>query len=101
LFLNKRNILIADEIQQNGSLDHVAVYPRDLLRRALILNASSIILVHNHPSGDPTPSPSDFSMTQRIVEMAKPLGIHVLDHLIISRRQHVSFRQRGLLREAV
>jgi DNA repair protein RadC len=97
LFLDKKNVLIADEVQQTGTVDHTPVYPREVIRRALELSATAIILVHNHPSGDPTPSRADIQMTQTIVEVGKPLGIAVHDHLIIGREGHVSFKGAGLM----
>ena len=97
LFLDKKNTLIADEVQQTGTVDHTPVYPREVIRRALELSSTAIILVHNHPSGDPTPSRADIQMTQTIVEVGKPLGIAVHDHLIIGRDGHASFRGLGLL----
>ncbi|MEM6665397.1 MAG: DNA repair protein RadC [Pseudomonadota bacterium] len=97
LFLDKRNSLIADEVQQVGTVDHTPVYPREVVKRALELSATAIILVHNHPSGDPTPSRADIDMTQKIVDVAKPLGIAVHDHLIIAREGHASFRALRLL----
>lgn len=98
LFLDRKNILIADEIQQEGTIDHTPVYPREVVKRALELNASSIILVHNHPSGDPTPSRADIDMTGMIVEAAEALKIKVHDHLIIGQGEHASFRSLGLLK---
>ena len=92
LFLDKKNGLIADEVQGRGTVDHTPVYPREVLRRALELNASAMILVHNHPSGDPTPSTADIVMTQNIASLAKPLGVCVHDHLIIGRNGHASLR---------
>jgi DNA repair protein RadC len=97
LFLDKKNTLIADEVQQKGTVDHTPVYPREVIRRALELSATAIILVHNHPSGDPTPSRADIQMTETIVEVGKPLGIAVHDHLVIGREGHASFRGLGLL----
>lgn len=97
LFLDRQNVLIADEVQQTGTIDHTPVYPREVMKRALALNASSIILVHNHPSGDPTPSAADIEMTKRIVETAKPLGIQVHDHLVIGKGRHASFKSLGLI----
>lgn len=97
LFLDKRNVLIADEVQQRGTVDHTPVYPREVVRRALEVSATAIILVHNHPSGDPTPSRADIQMTRTITEIAKPLGIVVHDHLIIGREGHASFRGLGLI----
>ena len=97
LFLDKKNQLLADEVQQTGTVDHTPVYPREVLRRALELSATAIILVHNHPSGDPTPSRADIEMTKTIVEVGKPLGVTVHDHLVIGRDGHASFRGLGLL----
>jgi DNA repair protein RadC len=97
LFLDKRNRLIADERQQVGTVDHTPVYPREVIKRALELPATAIILVHNHPSGDPTPSAADIEMTQTIVEIAAPLGIAVHDHLIIGKDGHASFRALKLI----
>lgn len=97
LFLNKKNQLIADEVQQTGTVDHTPVYPREVIKRALELSATAIILVHNHPSGDPTPSSADIRMTQQIVEIAKPLGIVVHDHIIVGSGGHVSFRALELI----
>jgi DNA repair protein RadC len=97
LFLDKKNVLIADEVQQTGTVDHTPVYPREVIRRALELSATAVILVHNHPSGDPTPSRADIDMTQTIVDVGKPLGIAVHDHLIIGRDGHASFRGLGLI----
>jgi DNA repair protein RadC len=97
LFLDKKNALIADEVQQTGTVDHTPVYPREVIRRALELSATAVILVHNHPSGDPTPSRADITMTRTIVEVGRPLGIAVHDHLVIGREGHASFRGLGLL----
>lgn len=97
LFLDRKNVLIADEEQGRGTVDHVPVYPREIIRRALELNASALILVHNHPSGDPTPSDSDISMTARIAQAADCMGITIHDHLIIGRSRELSFRSEGLL----
>lgn len=97
LFLDNKNVLIADEKQQTGTVNHTPVYPREVVKRALALEASSLILVHNHPSGDPTPSKADIDMTNRIVEAARALSIKVHDHLIIGRGQHASFKSLGLL----
>jgi DNA repair protein RadC len=95
LFLDKKNALIADEVQQTGTVDHTPVYPREVIKRALELSATAIILVHNHPSGDPTPSRADIEMTKEIVETGKRLGISVHDHIIIGRKGHASMK--GLL----
>lgn len=97
LFLDKRNGLIADERQGHGTVDHTPVYPREVIKRALELSATAMILVHNHPSGDPTPSTADISMTLDIVSIAKPLGITVHDHIIVGRNGHASFRGLKLI----
>jgi DNA repair protein RadC len=97
LFLDKRNRLIADERQQVGTVDHTPVYPREVIKRALELSATALILVHNHPSGDPTPSTADIEMTRHIAEIAAPLGIAVHDHLIIGKDGHASLRALKLL----
>ena len=97
LFLDRKNNLIADEVQNRGTIDHTPVYPREIIKRALELGASSIILVHNHPSGDPTPSKADIAMTREIVAAAKALSIAVHDHLVIGRGGHASFKSLGLL----
>ena len=97
LFLDRKNRLIADEAQGRGTVDHVPVYPREVMKRALALNASALILVHNHPSGDATPSQADIDMTRRIVETAKPLGVAVHDHVVIGRGTDASFRALGLM----
>ncbi len=92
LFLDKRNQLIADEVQQIGTVDHTPVYPREVVKRALELSATAVILVHNHPSGDPTPSQADIQMTQQIVAVATPLGIAVHDHIIVGKDGHASLK---------
>lgn len=97
LFLDKRNCLIADEVQGSGTVDHTPVYPREVVRRALELSATAIVLVHNHPSGDPTPSSADIRMTQEIVSISKPMGIAVHDHIIVGRQGHASFRGLKLI----
>jgi DNA repair protein RadC len=97
LFLDRKNVLIADEVHQRGTVDHTPVYPREVVKRALELGASAIILVHNHPSGDPTPSRADIAMTREIAAAAKALKIEVHDHLIIGRGKHASFKVLGLL----
>lgn len=97
LFLDIKNGLIADEIQQQGTVNHVTLYPREVIKRALELGAASIILVHNYPSGDPTPSKADIDLTTEIIEAGKRLGVAVHDHLIIGRAGHSSFRALGLL----
>ena len=101
LFLDKRNQLIADEVQQVGTVDHTPVYPREVVKRALELSATAIILVHNHPSGDPTPSRADIQMTQAIIEVAKPLGISVHDHIIVGKEGHASFKGLKLITEGL
>lgn len=97
LFLDKRNVLIADEVQGRGTIDHTPVYPREVIKRALELSATAIILVHNHPSGDPTPSRADIDMTKMIIDTAKPLGITVHDHIIIGKDGHASFKGLRLI----
>ena len=97
LFLDRKNVLIADEVQNRGTIDHTPVYPREIVKRALEHSASAIILVHNHPSGDPTPSRADIEMTREIEKAAKALGIAVHDHLVIGRSGHASFKSLGLL----
>jgi DNA repair protein RadC len=97
LFLDKRNSLIADEVQQEGTVDHTPVYVREVVKRALELSATAIVLVHNHPSGDPTPSRADIEMTRQIIEAAKPLGLVVHDHIIVARQGHVSFKALRLM----
>jgi DNA repair protein RadC len=97
LFLDKRNQLIADEVQQTGTVDHTPVYPREVVKRALELSATAIVLVHNHPSGDPTPSHADIQMTQQIQEIAKPLGIALHDHIIVGKEGHASLKGLRLI----
>jgi len=97
LFLDKKNRLIADEVQQTGTVDHAPVYPREVIRRALELSATAIVLVHNHPSGDPTPSTADINMTLAIVNAGQPLGISVHDHIIIGKFDHASMRGMKLI----
>ncbi len=97
LFLDKRNQLIADEVQQEGTVDHTPVYVREVVKRALELSATAIVLVHNHPSGDPTPSRADIDMTKQIVEAAKLMGVTVHDHIIVGREGHVSLRGMRLI----
>ncbi len=97
LFLDRKNVLIADEAQQTGTVDHVPVYPREVVKRALELNASALILIHNHPSGDPTPSNADIEMTYAIRDAAEVLGLVIHDHLIIGKARQLSFRAEGLL----
>jgi DNA repair protein RadC len=97
IFLDKKNQVIADETQQTGTVDHTPVYPREVVKRALELSATAIILVHNHPSGDPTPSRADIQMTQQIIDVAKPLGIAVHDHIIVGKDGHASLRGLKLI----
>ena len=97
LFLDRKNVLIADEVQQRGTIDHTPVYPREVVKRALALNAAALILVHNHPSGDPRPSREDIEMTREIKAAAEALGIAIHDHLVIGRKGHSSFRSLGLI----
>ena len=97
LFLDRKNVLVADEVQSKGTIDHAPVYPREIVKRALEHGASAIILVHNHPSGDPTPSRADIDMTRDIAAAAKALHIAVHDHLVIGRGGHASFKALGLL----
>lgn len=97
LFLNRKNQLMADEVQQIGTVDHTPVYPREIVKRALELGATAMILVHNHPSGDPTPSDSDIAMTEEVIKAAAALDILVHDHLIISQNGHISFKALGIL----
>jgi DNA repair protein RadC len=97
LFLDRKNVLIADETQQRGTIDHTPVYPREVVKRALEHGAAALILVHNHPSGDPKPSRDDIEMTNEIRRAAEALGIAIHDHLVIGRKGHASFRSLGLL----
>ncbi|MCK5089368.1 MAG: DNA repair protein RadC [Hyphomicrobiaceae bacterium] len=97
LFLDKKNHLIADEVQQHGTIDHTPVYVREVVKRALELSATAIVLVHNHPSGDPAPSRADIDMTKQIVAAAKPLGVAVHDHIIVGRDGHASFKALKLI----
>ena len=97
LFLDRKNVLIGDEVQQRGTIDHTPVYPREVVKRALALNAAALILVHNHPSGDPKPSRDDIEMTREIKVASEALGIAIHDHLVIGRKGHASFRSLGLL----
>jgi len=97
LFLDKKNQLIKDEIQQTGTVDHTPVYPREIAKRALELSATAIILVHNHPSGDPTPSNADVDMTKTIIDVLSPLGIIVHDHIIVGRNGHASLKGLQLI----
>ena len=97
LFLDKRNQLISDEVQQVGTIDHTPVYPREVVKRALELSATAVILVHNHPSGDPTPSQADITMTKAIIGVATPLGISVHDHIIVGKNGHASMKGLRLI----
>ena len=97
LFLDKKNMLIADEVQGRGTVDHTPVYVREVIKRALELSATALILVHNHPSGDPAPSRADIDMTRVIVDAAKPLGIGVHDHVIVGRNGHASLKALRLM----
>ena len=97
LFLDKKNRLIADEVQQTGTVDHTPVYPREVIKRTLELSATALILVHNHPSGDPTPSSADVQMTRQINDVARPLGITVHDHIIIGKSGHSSMKGLKLI----
>ena len=97
LYLDRKNVLIADEEQGKGTVDHVPVYPREVAKRALELNASALILVHNHPSGDPTPSTSDIEMTEQVAKACDALGLTLHDHLIIGKSAELSFRSEGYL----
>ncbi|MEE3100276.1 MAG: DNA repair protein RadC, partial [Pseudomonadota bacterium] len=97
LYLDRKNILIADEAQGRGTVDHVPVYPREVIKRALELGASALILVHNHPSGDPSPSRADIDMTRRIMEACEPLAVTVHDHVIVGKKEVASFHSLGLL----
>ncbi|MCB2102613.1 MAG: DNA repair protein RadC [Rhodobacterales bacterium] len=97
LFLNRKNVLIADEVQQKGTVDHTPVYPREIVKRALELGATALIMVHNHPSGDPTPSRADVDMTQEVQEAGERLGITLHDHIIVSRGGTLSFKAMGYL----
>jgi DNA repair protein RadC len=97
LFLDKRNFLIADEVQSSGTVDHTPVYPREVVKRALELSASALILVHNHPSGDPTPSSADIRMTNELANIGKSLGISLHDHIIVGKKGHSSFRGLNLI----
>jgi len=97
LYLDRRNFLLRDELVADGTVDHAPVYPREVVRRALELSASALILVHNHPSGDPTPSQADITVTRQVVEAAKLFGIQVHDHIVVGREGTASLRTLGLL----
>lgn len=97
LFLDRKNALLADEVQQRGTVDHAPLYPREVMRRALELGASAVILVHNHPSGDPTPSAADIDMTRRVAEAGEKLDVALHDHIIVAKTGHTSLRSLGLI----
>lgn len=97
LFLDRKNQVMGDEVQQTGTVDHVPLYPREVIKRALELGASALVIVHNHPSGDPTPSRGDIEMTLKIQKAAKPLGIELHDHIIIGKGKHSSLKSMGLM----
>jgi DNA repair protein RadC len=97
LFLDRKNVLIADEVQQRGTVDHTPLYVREVVKRALELGASALIIVHNHPSGDPTPSRGDIEMTNQVKDALEKIGIALHDHVVIGRKGHESFRAKGLL----
>lgn len=97
LFLDKKNRLVKDEFQAAGTVDHAPVYPREVVKRAIALDASALILVHNHPSGDPTPSNADIEMTRRVIDAGKPFDIVVHDHIVVGRERTASFKALGLL----
>ncbi len=97
LFLNRKNVLIADEEQQRGTVDHTPVYPREVVKRALELGASAIVMVHNHPSGDPTPSQADIEMTRQVRDAGKAVGVALHDHLVVSREGYASLKSMGLI----
>jgi DNA repair protein RadC len=97
LFLDRKNNLISDELQQRGTVDHIPVYPREVIKRALLLNASAVIVAHNHPTGDPTPSRDDVEMTRRLKVALDALEVELHDHIIIGHGKHTSFRSAGLL----
>ncbi len=97
LFLNRKNAVIADEVQQRGTVDHTPIYPREVAKRALELHASAVIMVHNHPSGDPTPSAGDIDMTRAVQSALAAVGVTLHDHLIIGRKSHASFKSLALL----
>jgi len=97
IFLDKKNQLLADEVLNRGTVDHAPVYPREVMRRALELSSSAVILVHNHPSGDPTPSRADIDMTKRVIEAGRAVHVAVHDHLVVGREGVASFKAMGLL----
>ncbi len=97
LFLDRKNILIRDEVQSRGTVDHTPLYPREVVKRALELGASALIMVHNHPSGDPTPSQADIDMTRQVVAALSQVNITVHDHIIVGRNRHTSFKTQKLM----
>jgi DNA repair protein RadC len=97
IYLDKKNYVITDEIMHEGTVDHTPVYPREVVRRAIVLNATAVILVHNHPSGDPTPSRADIEMTQAIIAAARPLGISIHDHIVVGKDGHASLKGMRLI----
>jgi DNA repair protein RadC len=97
MFLDRKNVLIKDEVQQRGTVDHTPLYPREIAKRALELAASAIIMVHNHPSGDPTPSRADLDMTKQVVTALSAVGITVHDHVIVGKNKHTSFKSQRLI----
>ena len=97
LFLDRKNILIRDEVQSRGTVDHTPLYPREVVKRALELAASAIIMVHNHPSGDPTPSPADIEMTRQVVAALSQVNVTVHDHIIVGKNRHTSFKTQRLI----
>jgi DNA repair protein RadC len=97
MFLDRKNVLIKDEVQQRGTVDHTPLYPREIAKRALELAASAIIMVHNHPSGDPTPSRADLEMTKQVVAALAAVGITVHDHVIVGKNKHTSFKSQRLI----
>ncbi|MBF0392571.1 MAG: DNA repair protein RadC [Alphaproteobacteria bacterium] len=97
LFLDRKNVLIADEVQQRGTIDQAPVYPREVARRSLELHASAVIMVHNHPTGDPTPSKADGDMTRQVKEALKAVGVTLHDHVVIGRGSYWSFRSQGMI----
>ena len=97
LFLDRKNILIRDEVQSRGTVDHTPLYPREVVKRALELAASAIIMVHNHPSGDPTPSPADLEMTRQVITALQQVNVAVHDHIIVGKNRHTSFKTQRLI----
>ena len=97
LYLDRKNRIISDDLLSTGTVDHVPVYPREVIKRALMLNASALILIHNHPSGDPTPSPEDIHLTRKLVEAGELLDIPILDHVVLGYARYASFKEKGLL----